>query len=201
MVQLKPKRDRKPKRRFLEDQSIINSSPSGKMHFVNGILSELASCLGELNRIHHSDGIAFQLLCRKRSLRPRIGWCCSYYQVRGFQPFRNVRGEGVVETSRDVEKREKGYLGFRMEGRVRHQSRWKAAIAKRTCYVIYIEQEAALRFMTCKNASQEDRTSFMPSVCIYIYVGDLRSCAYVEEDVRVLEPRSAQRNGVVRTYM
>lgn len=87
IVQLKPKRDRKPKRRFLEDQSIITSSPSGKMHFINGILSELASCLGELNRIHPSGGIAFQLLCRRRSLRPMIGGCCSYYQVRGFQPF------------------------------------------------------------------------------------------------------------------
>lgn len=98
MVQLKPKRDRKPKRRFLEDQSIITSSPSGKMHFINGILSELASCLGELNRIHPSDGIAFQLLCRRRSLRPRTGGCCSYYQVRGFQSFRDVTGEEVLET-------------------------------------------------------------------------------------------------------
>lgn len=101
MVQLKPKRDRKPKRRFIEGQSMINSASSGKMQFINGILSELASCLGELNRIHPSDGIAFRPLCRRRSLRPRIGGCYSCYQVRGFQPLRDVTGEEILETEGD----------------------------------------------------------------------------------------------------
>lgn len=118
MVQLKPKRDRKPKRRFIENQSSMTSSPSGKMQFNNGILLELASCLGEPNRIRLSDDIAFQPLCPRRSLRPRIGGCCSFFQVHGLQPLCDVTEEETLETEGDKEKQRKiSQLFYRLKRR------------------------------------------------------------------------------------
>lgn len=104
MVQLKPKSDKNPKRRLIENQSGKTSSPSGKMRFINGILLELASCPGEPNRIHPSDGIASRPLCPRKSLRLRIGGCCSYCQVHGSQPLCDVTEKESLETEEEKEK-------------------------------------------------------------------------------------------------
>ncbi len=84
----------------------MTSSPSRKMQFINRKLLKLASCPGEPNRIHQSDGIALPLLCPRRFLRPMIGGCCSYCHVHGLQPLCDVTDQIFFGKPKEIRKRQ-----------------------------------------------------------------------------------------------